>query len=92
MKKYFYFVVEYQPGDKFRIKDAIDGVCESSTVCFPLIEVINEVTLRLKNTEHRVLGHIDNPINLKVIHSVEISKDDYLMMNYESIHGKDAEK
>lgn len=92
MKKYFYFVVEYQPGDNFRVKDTIDGVCETSIGCFPLIKVISEVTLRLKNMDHQALGRIENPTNLNLVHSVEISKDDYLMMNYEEIHGKDSEK
>lgn len=92
MKKYFYFVVEYQPGDNFRIKDTIDGVCETTTDYFPLVEAISEVTLRLKNMDHQVLGRIGNPTNLKLVHSVEISKDDYLMMNYEEIHGKDFDK
>lgn len=92
MEKYFYFVVEYQPGDNFRVKDTIDGVCRTTTAYFPLVEAISEVTLRLKNMNHQVLGRIDNPTNLKVTHSIEISKDDYLTMNYEEIHGKDAEK
>lgn len=92
MKKYFYYVVEYQSGDNFRIKDTVAGVCETSTACFPLVEVISEVTLRLKNMSLQVSGRIVNPSTLKVIHSVEISKDDYLMMNYEGIHGKDSGK
>lgn len=91
MKKYFYYVAQFQTGDNFRIKNTMSGVCESKDDgLFPIVEAISDVALSAKS-HPAVSGSID-VMAIRVVNVVEISKDDYLMMNYDEINGNDAEK
>lgn len=96
MKKYFYYVMEYRTNIEWHFLRSIAGVCESSDDgLFPIVQVTGESFARLKArwaacpSEDEV---VLDPDSVRVVNTVEISKDDYLMMNYEEIHGKDSKK
>lgn len=93
MKKYFYHVVQYRTNTDWNFAKSVAGVCESSKKgFFPLVRVINETIGYLKAKYSDKPGVVLDSDSVSVINTVEISEDDYLMVNYDNIHGKDSEK